>query len=75
MSAVLKALLSEWVVPKMNCQIIWVAYFPYNEASLGTFVKNGFKAAGEKENGTFHRGEWKMIRRLRWELEEQDLPT
>jgi len=72
MSAVLKALLKEWVVPKMNCQIIWVANFPHNEASLRTFVKNGFKVVGEKENGIVHRGKWRTIRRLRWKLEEQD---
>ena len=75
MSAVLKALLKEWMVPKMNCQTIWVANFPCNEASLGTFVKNGFKIAGEKENAIVHREELRTIRRLRWKLEEQDSPA
>lgn len=75
MSAVLKVLLNEWMVPKMNCQTIWVGYFPNNEASARTFVRNGFKVAGEKKNGAVHRGEWRTIRRLRWKLEERDSPA
>lgn len=73
MSTVLKALLKEWAVPKMNCQTIWVASFLYNNESIKAFVKNGFKVAGEKENCIVHRGEWRTIQRLRWKLDEQDL--
>jgi RimJ/RimL family protein N-acetyltransferase len=60
MSAVLKALIEQWVVPRMNARRLHPSVFPDNTGSSRVFIKNGFtlwktvpKAVSVPEKGEF----------------------
>jgi RimJ/RimL family protein N-acetyltransferase len=43
MSAVVRAVMDEWVVPRMNARIIKVSAYVGNVGSVRVFQKNGFQ--------------------------------
>lgn len=49
MSTAIRTIIESWAVPRMNCKRISANAFIGNEASLGVFLKCGFKLIKETE--------------------------
>ncbi|OKL56330.1 hypothetical protein UA08_08409 [Talaromyces atroroseus] len=72
MSAVLKAVIEDWAIPKMNMRVLKSSAYVGNEASVGVFRKCGFMHEATIEKGSAvlseSRGGGKRdIHVLRWE--------
>lgn len=80
MSGVVKTIIDDWMVPRMNCHSIAAAVFYENEASLAVFRKNGFSVVGEQkdivtlpiERGGESKGGW-LLERLGDTLETRGI--
>ncbi|KAF4211662.1 hypothetical protein CNMCM5878_002312 [Aspergillus fumigatiaffinis] len=50
MTAVIKAVIEEWAVPRMNARVIKASAYADNRASMRVFEKNGFRLEYELED-------------------------
>ncbi|KAF7131209.1 hypothetical protein CNMCM5793_004259 [Aspergillus hiratsukae] len=50
MTAVIKAVIEEWAVPRMNARVIKASAYADNRASMRVFEKNGFRLEHELED-------------------------
>ncbi|KAF7165390.1 hypothetical protein CNMCM5623_009555 [Aspergillus felis] len=50
MTAVIKAVVEEWAVPRMNARVIKASAYAENRASMRVFEKNGFQLEFELED-------------------------
>lgn len=73
MTVVLRTLIDEWCIPRMNARHIFASAFMGNRASVRVFEKNGFKSLPDAPDvlqlSEAKGGGWMGLHRLEWRLE------